>query len=164
VEPDWPEQSLIRNQGKHGGTSSSTLSVLVFNPSMNYQSGANTTLVSNGIQPNVLDGSAGHDVLIGGITPDVLVGGNGDKLTGGSGPDTFLFRPNFGANIVTDFNVNNDTIQLDKSIFASVSDVLAHTSNSTQGAVVSDAPGDTLTLTGVTLAQLQAHQGDFHLV
>jgi hypothetical protein len=59
----------------HGGAANSTLSVLVFNPSTYYQSGANTTLVSNGIQPNVLDGSAGHDVLIGGINPDVLVGG-----------------------------------------------------------------------------------------
>jgi Ca2+-binding RTX toxin-like protein len=137
---------------------------LVFNPTTYYQSGANTTLVSNGIQPNVLDGSAGHDVLIGGINPDVLVGGSGDKLTGGSGPDTFLFRPNFGANTITDFNVNNDTVQFDKSIFASAADVLAHTSNSAPGAVISDGHGDIVTLTGVTLAQLQAHQSDFHLV
>jgi Ca2+-binding RTX toxin-like protein len=89
--------------------------------STSYQSGANTTLVSNGHQPNVLDGSAGRDVLIGSINPDVLVGGGGDRLTGGSGPDNFLFGPNFGANTITDFNVNNDTIQFDGSIFSSVS-------------------------------------------
>jgi Ca2+-binding RTX toxin-like protein len=88
----------------------------------------------------------------------------GDKLTGGSGPDTFLFRPNFGANTITDFNVNIDSIQFDKSIFPGVSDVLAHTADSVSGAVISDGHGDTITLTGVTLAQLQAHQSDFHLV
>ena len=32
---------------------------------------------------------------------DVLIGGNGDTLTGGNGPDTFVFRPNFGANTIT---------------------------------------------------------------
>jgi VCBS repeat-containing protein len=148
----------------HGGVSTSTLSVLVFNPSTNYQSGANTTLVSNGIQPNVLDGSAGHDVLIGGIYADVLVGGSGDKLTGGGGPDTFVFRPNFGANTITDFNVNNSAMQFDKTLFTSVSDVLAHTTDTAHGAVISDAHGDSVTLIGVTLAQLHAHQTDFHLV
>jgi Ca2+-binding RTX toxin-like protein len=148
----------------HGGVANSTLSLLVFNPSTYYQSGANTTLVSNGVQPNVLDGSAGHDVLVGGIYADVLVGGSGDKLTGGSGPDNFLFRPNFGANTITDFDVKNDAIQFDKSIFAGVADVLKHTADSAQGAIISDAHGDMITLTGVTLAQLQAHQSDFHLV
>jgi VCBS repeat-containing protein len=113
----------------HGGVSTSTLSLLVFNPSANYESGANTTLTSNGIQPNVLDGSAGNDVLIGGTNPDVLVGGGGDRLTGGGGPDTFLFRPNFGANTITDFNIKNDTVQFDQSIFANVSDLLKHTTD-----------------------------------
>jgi Ca2+-binding RTX toxin-like protein len=131
---------------------------------MNYQSGANTTLVSNGIQPNVLDGSAGNDVLIGSRNPDVLVGGKGDTLTGGGGPDSFVFRPDFGANTITDFNVKTNTIQFDKSLFASVSDILMHTTNSAHGAVISDGHGDTVTLAGVTLAQLQAHQSDFHLV
>jgi VCBS repeat-containing protein len=148
----------------HGGVANSTLSLLVFNPSTYYQSGANTTLVSNGVQPNVLDGSAGNDVLIGGRTPDVLVGGNGDTLTGGGGPDTFLFRPDFGLNTITDFNVNNSAIQFDKSIFAGVSDILKHTADTAHGAVISDGHGDTVTLAGVTLAQLQAHQSDFHLV
>jgi VCBS repeat-containing protein len=148
----------------HGGVANSTLSISVFNPSMNYQSGATTTLVSNGIQPNVLDGSAGNDVLIGGRNGDVLIGGSGDKLTGGGGPDTFVFRPDFGANTITDFNVNNSAIQFDKSIFAGVSDILKHTADTAHGAVISDGHGDIVTLPGVTLAQLQAHQSDFHLV
>jgi VCBS repeat-containing protein len=147
----------------HGGSATSTLTIAVFDPSASYQAGSNTTL-SGGNGKSVLDGSAGHDILLGGNGPDVLIGGNADTLTGGNGPDQFVFRPNFGANTITDFNVSNDEIQFDKSIFASVSDILAHTSNSAQGAIISDAHGDTVTLTGVTLTQLQLHQNGFHLV
>lgn len=147
----------------HGGSSTAPLNIVVSNPDVTYRSGVNTTLVgSNG--KNVLDGSAGHDVLIGGNGADVLIGGNGDTLTGGPGPDTFLFRPNFGANVIADFNVNNDVLQWDKSLFASVTDILNHTSNSSSGAVINDGHGDTIALTGLTVSQLQTHQGDFHLV
>ena len=147
----------------HGGTDTATLSVIVTNPNVDYLAGANTTLTGgNGKQ--VLDGSAGHDVLIGGNSPDVLVGGVGDTMMGGNGPDTFLFRPEFGANTVTDFDFHNDAIQLDKSIFSSVADLLSHTTNTVNGAVIDDTHGDTITLTHVTLEQLQKHPEDFYLV
>jgi hypothetical protein len=93
-----------------------------------------------------------------------LIGGPGDTLIGGNSPDIFLFRPGFGANSVTDFDLNNDSIQIDKSLFASVADLLDHTSDTGAGAVINDGAGDTITLAGVTLAQLQTHQGDFYLV
>lgn len=147
----------------HGGTSTVPLNIVVSNPDVTYRSGVNTTLVgSNG--KNVLDGSAGHDVLMGGNGADVLIGGNGDTLTGGSGPDTFLFRPDFGTNVITDFNINNDVLQLDKSLFASLTDVFDHTIASNSGAIINDGHGDTITLIGVALPQLPTHQSDFHLV
>lgn len=144
----------------HGGTDTSTLSIVVFNPGVSYQAGINTTL-NGGNGPDVLDGSAGHDILLGGNGPDVLIGGDGDTLTGGNGPDTFLFRPNFGANTITDFNTNIDAIQFDRSLFTSATDILNHTTDTTGGAVITDATGDTVTLVGVTLAQL--HAIDFFL-
>lgn len=147
----------------HGGTDTSTLSIIVTDPGVRYLTGANTTLIG-GDGKQVLDGSAGHDVLIGGDSPDVLVGGAGDTMTGGRSPDTFLFRPDFGANIITDFDLHNDTIQLDRSIFSSVADLLSHTTNTSAGAVINDTHGDTITLANVTLEQLQAHQSSFHLV
>jgi VCBS repeat-containing protein len=147
----------------HGGTDISTLSIIVTNPGVDYLAGANTML-NGGNGKQVLDGSAGHDVLIGGNSPDVLVGGIGDTMTGGNSPDTFLFRPNFGANTITDFDFHNDAIQLDKSIFSSVADLLSHTTNTANGAVINDTHGDTITLANVTLAQLQTHADAFHLV
>ena len=146
----------------HGGTDTSTLSIVAFDPGVSYVSGINTTL-NGGNGKQVLDGSAGHDILIGGNSPDVMIGGNGDTLTGGKGPDTFLFRPNFGTNVITDFDVKNDTIQFDKSIFQMVSAIAAHTSDSAAGAVINDGLGDFITLAGVTTAQLAARPSDFHL-
>lgn len=146
------------------GTNTSTLSIVVSNPDVIYQSGINKTLTGVIDGKNVLDGSAGHDVLVGGNGADVLIGGNGDTLTGGPGPDTFVFRPNFGMNLITDFNVINEMIQFDKSIFSNVTDILNHMTNANAGALIDDGHGDTITLLGVTLSQLQTHQSDFHLV
>jgi serralysin len=147
----------------HGGNTTATVSVVVLDPSQSYQAGTNTTL-NGGNGQDVLDGSSGHDVLLGGNGADVLIGGMGDTLTGGNGPDTFLFRPGFGANTITDFNVHNDAVQIDRSVFQSVGDLFAHASNSAGGAVINDGAGNTITFTGITLGELQAHQSDFHLV
>lgn len=147
----------------HGGKGSSTLSIVVFDPSAKYQAGINTIL-SSGNGKGVLDGSAGNDVIVGGNGPDFLIGGPGDLLSGGNGSDTFLFRPNFGGNKILDFDVKNEVIQFDKSIFSNVGDILNHTTNTAAGAMITDANGDTVTLVGVTVSQLQAHQSDFHLV
>jgi VCBS repeat-containing protein len=148
----------------HGGTMDSTLTVLVFNPGVNYLTGANTTLTGLSNSKNVLDGSAGGDILKGGSDVDILIGGNGDTLIGGAGSDTFVFRPGFGKNTVTDFSVNNDTVQLDKSLFTSVSDILAHTTTGPTGAIIHAGTESSIELLGVSLAQLQSHQADFHLV
>ena len=116
---------------------------------------ANTTL-NGGNGPDVVDGFAGNDTVQGGNGPDVLIGGIGDKLTGGNGPDVFLFREHFGANTITDFD-KNDSIQFDKSIFASGADILAHHATDTAaGVVISDGLGDTVTLLGVHVSQLSA--------
>ncbi len=147
----------------HGGTDTSTLTIVVSDPGTRYLSGENTILVG-GNGKNVLDGSGGHDVLIGSNGPDVLIGGGGDVLTGGHGADTFVFRPNFGLNTITDFDVHNDVIQFDKSIFHSVSDVLAHLSDSCGGALITDGRGDSITFQDVTAAQLVKHSDAFHLV
>jgi len=149
----------------HGGTATADLYIVVFNPGVSYQAGINTTLdgTTTGTV-NVLDGFAGHDKLVAGNGGDVLIGGEGDTLAGGNGPDVYLFRPHFGVNTITNFNLTNDAIQFDKSMFANVSDVLSHTTDTANGAVISDVAGDAITLVGITEAQLQAHTSDFYLV
>jgi len=74
-----------------------------------------------------------------------------------------VFNPHFGSATIGDFDVNNDAITIDHSFFANVSAfVAAAQQQATSGPDTIITNGhDTLTLTGVTFAQLQAHQNDF---
>jgi len=70
----------------------------------------------------VLDGGAGHDLLLGGAGLDVLIGGDGDDtlqggrgldvLTGGDGADRFILNWGDGPDLITDFQPGVDTIIL----------------------------------------------------
>jgi Ca2+-binding RTX toxin-like protein len=62
---------------------------------------------------DVLIGGNGDDVLIGGDGDDVLIGGAGnDTLIGGSGADSFELRKNQVLDVVSDFQIGVDKIQL----------------------------------------------------
>ena len=76
---------------------------------------------------------AGNDTITGGDNFDTISGGGGndlingregsDSLTGGAGNDTFLFDtgPNpTNIDVIQDFNVAADTIQLDNAVFAAL--------------------------------------------
>lgn len=103
-------------------------------------------LLEGGAGNDTIDGGAGNDALIGGAGNDRILGGEGndslqggvgkDSLTGGSGRDEFRFeRGTAGgviggpasqskinkalrqADVITDFNHRDDTIQLDRRLF-----------------------------------------------
>lgn len=69
-----------------------------------------------------LKGGGGADSLLGGLGRDVLIGGGGadvlegqdgrDTLTGGVGADIFRFRKGHGQDVVTDFEVGVDHLQI----------------------------------------------------
>jgi len=86
-----------------------------------------------------------------------------DLLVGNGHHDTFVFAPNFGNDVVTDFRAQgrgHDVVQFSKSVFDSFADVLAHATQSGQNVVISDTAGDSLTLKNVKLTALDKH--DFH--
>lgn len=81
--------------------------------------------LANGIVGNAgsnqLNGLAGNDILSGGGGNDILVGGAGRNiLTGGIGNDIFRFTALGNTGTVTDYNVANDTIQLENSVFTAL--------------------------------------------
>ena len=73
----------------------------------------------------VLLGNANGNVIRGNNGDNVIGGGNGnDELTGFAGQDAFLFSTaldeDYNIDIITDFDVADDTIRLDQDIFASL--------------------------------------------
>ncbi|WP_171254680.1 calcium-binding protein [Acinetobacter sp. NRRL B-65365] len=52
-----------------------------------------------------LNGLAGNDILYGNAGNDTLIGGTGnDHLEGGTGNDTYIFAPNFGHDIISNYD------------------------------------------------------------
>jgi serralysin len=98
--------------------------------------------------------------ISGGNTPPIPAAGNSAV-----GQDTFVFAANFGQLTIANFAPATDIIQISKTVFSNIDALLAATHDNSHGnAVIIDAAHDTITIQSVTTAQLQAHQGDFHLV
>jgi len=114
------------------------------------------TIAGNG--STVVNGTAENDSF-----DDV---GGGVTVMGNGGHDTFVFNTSFGSATIGDFNVNDDTIEIDHSLFATVKDFVdaARPTNSGLDTVITDAAHDTMTLKGVTVAQLSSHSSDFHII
>jgi len=112
---------------------------------------------ANMSQLQVVNGTSGNDTFN-------HVGSN-VTIFGAGGHDAFVFNANFGSATIGDFDVN-DTITMDHSFFLNVSAFVAAAQQATSGPDMVITNGhDTLTLTGVNLAQLLAHQQtDFHVI
>lgn len=70
---------------------------------------------------NVITGSSAANQLNGGAGNDTLDGGLGaNRLTGGTGNDVFKFTSMGPVDVIVDYNVANDTIQLENSVFSAL--------------------------------------------
>ncbi|HYD71302.1 calcium-binding protein [Azospirillum sp.] len=109
---------------------------------------ANDTLVG-GDGADALFGGQGDDVLNGGLGNDTLNGNLGnDTLIGDTGADRFVFRAGQGNDTVYDFaGASGDRIELAAGTAYTVA-------TATEGAAIVLATGETLTLKGVTAAQV----------
>jgi Ca2+-binding RTX toxin-like protein len=103
-------------------------------------------------------GGTSNDTLVGNAVSNQLDGGAGnDTLTGGTGSDVFIFRSAYGADIVTDFSVGFDQVDLgDLSGFDDFGSVLAVASQVGADALLSFGIGLSLKLLNVTFGMLTA--------
>ncbi len=135
----------------HGGTSDSTLTILVTRPHQEYTLGTPGQTLTNGNRPAVLDGALGDQTLLAG------------KMVAAHSPDTFVFGPtNFGANTIKNFNVQQDTIQIDHTLFANFAAVQSHAAQTGADTVITADAANTITLEGIALSHL--HASDFLFV
>jgi serralysin len=108
---------------------------------------------------DTINGGDGADSLYGDAGSDILNGGTGnDSLRGGAGRDSFVFSSGFGDDTLHDYTVGFDNIDLSALNFGTYATLLANTADVSGDAVIT-LSGNTITLTGVTKAQLQ--EGDF---
>src|SRR5262245_57011824 len=101
---------------------------------------------------------AANQSLQGGSGNDVLIGAPNDILKGNAGSDTFVFNKSLGKETIIDFDASQDTLAFDHTLFAhaTAAQVLSQAHDTSAGAVIGVDAHDTVTLTGVTVAQLQA--------
>ncbi|WP_179379322.1 beta strand repeat-containing protein [Jannaschia marina] len=101
---------------------------------------------------DVLIGSDVDNRLVGGDGDDLLSGEGGDDiLTGGAGADTFRFAPGDGNDVVTDFQLGTDRLQIDDfGPDFSASDALTQDGSD---ALLTFEDGSTVRLVGVDATQ-----------
>ncbi len=101
---------------------------------------------------DTLMGGEGNDTLFGNKKADVLDGGaDDDTMTGGRGPDTFIFSG--GADMITDFTDNVDTIHIRSHLVAegtTAADLIDSAAVTGGNTVITLYGGDTLTIEGLT--------------
>jgi Ca2+-binding RTX toxin-like protein len=125
--------------------------------------GAGDDELAAGDQSDLLNGGVGNDALDGGRGDDTMIGGHGDDImVGGAQDDLYVFRPNFGDDVVTDFKDNGaDVIQLSRNLFVNFAD-LTQTADGDgmvqQGTdvLIYAADGSSILLQGTQVASLVA--------
>ena len=128
---------------------------------------AGTTNPSDQVGHISLTGTSGNDVIYNTSTGANL-GGTVDTMTGGAGSDTFVFRsfsPQTQHNdVVSDFDLAQDFLNFDHTqLGISAGDVAAllqptHALDVNGNAVITVDAHNTVTIAGVTVAQLDLHQ------
>ncbi|MEG4060824.1 calcium-binding protein, partial [Microcoleus sp. SVA1_A1] len=86
-----------------------------------FDGGAGNDSISGGAGNDSLFGGAGDDSLFGGDGNDTLIGGLGTNvLNGGAGADVFVFSGTTagGGDLITNYSIADDVINLDKTGFA----------------------------------------------
>lgn len=118
---------------------------------------------------DTIRGAGGNDKLIGGRGHDRIVGGEGnDKLTGdgqgGTYADTFVFGANSGKDVITDFEVGKDMLEIAKGLngIKSASDVFDHAKQKGSDVVIDLGGGNKITLKNVDLDDLKKLPADDH--
>lgn len=112
---------------------------------------------------DLLFGKGGNDKLSGKGGDDIINGGKGnDRLKGGDGADRFVFGKKTGHDVVSDFDVNKDVLQIPKGTNSinSPKDVLKHAVQKGDDVIIKLGDNHSIKLKNVDIDDLKAHPGD----
>lgn len=142
------------NDNLKGGAGDDLLMGEVGNDTLNGDVGADT--LYGGLGDDKLSGAAGNDRLFGDDGSDILDGGTGDdRLSGGRGADTFVFKTGYGSDVIVDFAVDVDTIDLSGTSITSFGELQEHMAASGKALIIT-LGDDVLKLVNTKAADLDA--------
>ncbi|MDB5418692.1 MAG: hypothetical protein JWP50_2111, partial [Phenylobacterium sp.] len=146
----------------HGGTTTETLNLSVFNSGSYIQGSAANPIITAGNGPTVLAAGVGNETLTAGNGPDVFLAGWGkDVMNAGHGPDTFEFDHNgFGSVTINNFEPGHDTLAFRASAFSNLT-ALPQMVQVGQDVVITVDAHDTIILHGVAMNSLRASDFSF---
>jgi Ca2+-binding RTX toxin-like protein len=114
-------------------------------------------------ESNILTGTNKADKIWGEGGNDTITGGKGnDKLEGGAGKDTFVFGEKSGKDVITDFDVKKDVLEIAKGLngIKKAKDVLKHADQKGKDVVIDLGDGNKITLKNVDIDDLKKNPGD----
>jgi len=118
-------------------------------------------LVYGAATDDFLLGFDGNDLLLGGAGRDRVVGGEGNDTLVGDGTsvrgfdDVFVFGGNSGTDVILDFDVERDMIEIAKGLnIKRFSDVLDHAEQQRNHVVIDFGDGNSVKLLHVELSEL----------
>lgn len=137
-----------------GGLGDDTLAAEAGDNTLEGNRGADS--LSGGSGNDLLRGGKGDDRIDGGAGDDTIHAGTGsDTLSGGAGRDVFAFKAGDEANLVLDFNLAEDRIELAADLGLDALAMLARLGRDAEGNAVLDlGTGAMVTLLGVDPAEL----------
>ena len=142
-----------------GGTESDGLFGGTGDDTLNGESGNDRFFGETG--NDLIDGGTGSDTIGGGAGFDTLIGGEGDDLLlGNFNADRFVFADAHGNDTIGDFAADNVFEKIDLSGVSAITDLADLTSNHMTQAgvnvVIDTGSGNSITLNGVSLGDLDA--------
>jgi 20S proteasome alpha/beta subunit len=157
------DQYTVWNTDNSGNYLSSAFDVAsgTSTPLQSFETIFHQDLNGDGYLGLVLNGSSGGQTLTAGSSPTTLIGGPNDILNGGGAADTFVFKPNFGANTVNNFVPGTDELEFSQSMFSTVPEVLNDAQQVGSDVVITHDPQNVVTLHNMQLSSLLA--SDVHI-
>ena len=117
--------------------------------------------VTGSQQDDMITGDENDNVLIGNGGNDTLIGGTGDdSLTGGIGNDRFEFNEGDGADVITDFDTEQEVIQLTNVVLSAEEAAELAIDDGEGNTVIDFGNGDQITLNGVSAEDVTAANFD----
>ncbi|CUX34063.1 Hemolysin-type calcium-binding region (fragment) [Agrobacterium sp. NCPPB 925] len=147
--------SDVANEGVREGTAKKDVIYGKAGDGVIYGYAGNDVLVA-GVNGTTLSGGNGDDIVSGNCADDRIIGGQGDDMLSGlEGRDAFVFSANEGNDVIYDFNVAEDIIEIQGIPLAtSFEQIMANISEADNQITINFGDSNGVSLDGVSKWQL----------